>query len=30
VLPERWLDSQDDLDGFLAELSLAELSVSGG
>ncbi|MEO6821752.1 MAG: tRNA dihydrouridine synthase DusB [Candidatus Nanopelagicales bacterium] len=30
VLPERWLDSQDDLDGFLTELALAELSVSGG
>ena len=30
ALPERWLDDRDGLDGFLAELVDAELSVSGG
>jgi nifR3 family TIM-barrel protein len=30
ALPEHWLDSRDEVDGFLAGLTEAELSVSGG
>jgi hypothetical protein len=30
ALPDRWLDDPDDLDGFLDDISAAELSVSGG
>ncbi|MBI1378574.1 MAG: tRNA dihydrouridine synthase DusB [Frankiales bacterium] len=30
ALPDGWLDDPDDLDGFLADISAAELSVSGG
>ncbi len=30
ALPDRWLDDPDDLEGFLADISAAELSVSGG
>ncbi|MGE4114437.1 MAG: tRNA dihydrouridine synthase DusB [Candidatus Nanopelagicales bacterium] len=30
ALPDGWLDDPDDLDGFLSEISAAELSVSGG
>jgi nifR3 family TIM-barrel protein len=30
ALPDRWLDDPDDLDGFLADIAHAELSVSGG
>lgn len=29
ALPDGWLDDPDDLDGFLAGISAAELSVSG-
>jgi len=30
ALPDGWLDDPDDLDGFLSEISAAELSISGG
>ena len=30
ALPDRWLDDPDDLEGFLDDISAAELSVSGG
>ena len=30
ALPDGWLDDPDDLEGFLADISAAELSVSGG
>jgi nifR3 family TIM-barrel protein len=30
ALPDGWLDDPDDLDGFLDDISAAELSVSGG
>jgi len=30
ALPDGWLDDPDDLEGFLDEISAAELSVSGG
>jgi len=30
ALPDRWLDDPDDLEGFLAGINAAELSVSGG
>ena len=30
ALPDGWLDDPDDLDGFLADITAAELSVSGG
>jgi nifR3 family TIM-barrel protein len=30
ALPDGWLDDPDDLEGFLADIGAAELSVSGG